>query len=97
MNLLLQFFYLQALDFLTTLAFLTNGVQEGNPLVRLLISVSSPLTGVLAAKLGAIILGLTCWRLQKHRALSRINIFYAVVVAWNVVAILLSAPALAAS
>jgi len=96
-NLLVQFFYLQVLDLLTTLAFLTNGVQEGNPLVRLLISVSSPLTGVLAAKIAAIILGLICWRLQKHRALSRINILYAVVVAWNVVAILLSAPAVAAS
>ena len=31
---MLQYSYLQVLDFLTTIAFLLNGVKEGNPLVR---------------------------------------------------------------
>jgi hypothetical protein len=30
---LLQFSYLQLLDLLTTIAFLANGVSEGNPIV----------------------------------------------------------------
>ena len=34
-QLILQYSYLQVLDFLTTLAFMINGVQEGNPVVRL--------------------------------------------------------------
>ena len=32
-QLLWQYSYLQILDFLTTIAFLVNGVKEGNPLV----------------------------------------------------------------
>ena len=34
-QLLLHYSYLQVLDFLTTIAFLVNGVKEANPLVRL--------------------------------------------------------------
>ena len=33
-QLLLQYSYLQVLDFMTTVAFLLHGVHEGNPLVR---------------------------------------------------------------
>ena len=40
-QLLWQYSYLQVLDFLTTIAFLVNGVREGNPLVRLALSVGS--------------------------------------------------------
>lgn len=96
MNLLIAFIYLQALDLLTTLAFLCHGVQEANPLVRFLMAGASPLGGLVAAKLAAVALGLICWRLGKQRVLSRINVFYAAVVAWNVVVFLLSSPALAA-
>ena len=55
--LLIQFSYLQLLDILTTLAFLAHGVQEGNPLVRILIGeTGSPLAGLVAAKAFALIL-----------------------------------------
>ena len=51
-QLLWQYFYLQVLDFLTTIAFLVNGVREGNPLVRLALSVgTNPIASLLVVKL----------------------------------------------
>jgi len=90
-TLLIQFGYLQALDLLTTLAFLTIGVKEANPLVRLLIeTLHSPLGGVAAAKGIAVLLAVCCLWARKPRALQRVNVFYAAVVAWNLVAFLVS-------
>ena len=58
-QLLWQYFYLQVLDFLTTIAFLVNGVREGNPLVRLALSVgTNPVASLLVVKLLAILLGI---------------------------------------
>lgn len=89
--LLLQYFYLQALDFLTTIAFLINGVREGNPLVRLALGIgSNPLTGLILVKLLAVLLGFYCWRTGKRQLLVRINLLFAVLVAWNLVALILS-------
>ena len=91
-SLLAQFLYLQLLDVLTTLAFLSGGIQEINPLIRLLIGgAGSPLVGLLAAKLIALGLAGYCWRSRRFRLLARVNIFYAVLVAWNLVAFLVSA------
>jgi hypothetical protein len=88
---LLQYSYLQVLDFLSTLAFLVNGVREANPLVRLALSAgSNPITGLLAVKLLAILLGFYCWRVGKRQLLSRINLIFALLVAWNLVALILS-------
>ena len=88
-HLFLQYSYLQVLDFLTTLAFLLNGVREGNPVVRWAIGfTSSPLTGLLLVKLVAIALGIVCWRLGRGRLLFRMNLLFALVVTWNVVAII---------
>ncbi len=88
-HLFLQYSYLQMLDFLTTLAFLLNGVQEGNPIVRWAIGLtSSPLSGLLLVKFAAIALGIVCWRLGRGRLLFRMNLLFAVVVTWNVVAII---------
>lgn len=96
MNYLVQFAYLQLLDLLTTVAFLIEGVQEGNPLVRWVLRASpSPLGGLLGMKILALMLGLYCWRLGKHRLLGRINFLFAVLVAWNLVA-LIAGSALAA-
>ena len=90
-QLLLNYSYLQILDFLTTIAFLTNGVQEGNPLVRFAINMGpSPLSGLLAIKLLAVALGLYCWRMGRERLLSRMNILFATLVAWNLVALILA-------
>jgi hypothetical protein len=89
-QLLWQYFYLQVLDFLTTIAFLVNGVREGNPLVRLAIGVgSNPVESLLVVKLLAILLGFYCWRVRKRQLLSRINLLFAVLVAWNLIALIL--------
>ena len=92
LNLFVQFLYLQMLDVLTTLAFLSSGIQEVNPVIKLLIGgAGSPLVGLLAAKLIAFGLAGYCWRSKRFRLLTRVNIFYAVLVAWNLVAFLVGA------
>ena len=90
-QLLWQYSYLQVLDFLTTIAFLVNGVREGNPLVRLALSTgSNPIGSLLVVKLLAILLGFYCWRVGKRQLLSRINLLFAFLVAWNMVALIMS-------
>jgi hypothetical protein len=90
-QLLWQYFYLQVLDFLTTIAFLVNGVREGNPLVRLALGVgTNPIASLVVVKFLAILLGFYCWRVGKRQLLSRINLLFAVLVAWNLVALILS-------
>ena len=87
-----QFSYLQVLDFLTTVAFLIIGVQEGNPFVRLALELApSPVAGLLLVKAAALGLGLACLRMGKAKLLSRINILFALVVAWNLVALIAGA------
>jgi len=91
LNVIALFAYLQLLDLLTSLAFLANGVREANPLVLLLANgAGSLLAGLVAAKLIALLLGCYCWRSGRPRLLGRVNVFYAALVAWNLVAFLLS-------
>ena len=88
-QLLLQYSYLQMLDLLTTMAFMLHGIQEANPLVRFALRSSShPFGGLLAVKIMALGLGIYCWRYGRHRLLTRINILFAIVVAWNLVALI---------
>ena len=95
-QLIIQYSYLQVLDFLTTVAFLLYGVQEANTVVRWLMEASSsPLYGLVIVKIAAIALGFFVWRAGRHRLLFRINIVFAVVVAWNLVALIFSAVTLA--
>lgn len=90
-QLLWQYSYLQVLDFLTTVAFLVNGVREGNPLVRMALSLPlNPLEGLLVVKLLAFLLGFYCWRVGKRQLLLRINLLFAVLVAWNLIALIVS-------
>ena len=90
-QLLLQYSYLQVLDFLTTTAFMLHGVQEGNPLVRMAVRFSpNPLAGLLAVKIAAVLLGLYCWRGGRDRLLGRINLLFAFIVAWNLAALIVS-------
>jgi hypothetical protein len=89
-QLLWQYSYLQVLDFLTTIAFLVNGVREGNPLVRLVLGVGfNPIASLLVVKLLAILLGFYCWRVGKRQLLSRMNLLFALLIAWNLVALIL--------
>jgi len=90
-QMLLHYSYLQILDFLTTVAFLVNGVREANPVVRLALSVvPNPLEGLIVVKVLALMLGIYCWRMGRQRLLSRINMMFAALVAWNLVALILS-------
>jgi hypothetical protein len=86
---MLQYTYLQLLDFLTTVAFLMQGVEEGNPLVRLALThAPNPVGGLVAVKVAAVALGVYCWRAGKLRLLGRMNILFAAVVAWNLTALI---------
>lgn len=88
-QLFIQYSYLQVLDFLTTVVFLLHGVREGNPLVRWAINAfPSPLGGLLFIKVLALGLGIYCWHFGKHRLLFRINLSFAALVAWNLVALI---------
>jgi hypothetical protein len=83
---------LQVLDFLTTVAFLFHGVREGNPLVRFALHYSpNPLGGLLLVKAVALCLGLYCWKVRKERLLTHMNILFAVLVAWNLAALIVAA------
>ena len=89
-HLILQYCYLQTLDFLTTLAFLMSGVKEANPLVRAALhSGSSPVSGLVMVKIAAVMLGICCWRLGRTRLLGRVNALFAALVVWNLVALVL--------
>jgi hypothetical protein len=88
-QLLLQYSYLQMLDLLTTVAFLLHGIHEGNPVIRLVLRYSShPWGGLLLIKVLALGLGIYCWRCGRQRLLMRINILFAIVVAWNLLALI---------
>jgi hypothetical protein len=90
-QLILQYSYLQVLDFLTTIAFMINGVREGNPLVRLAVHYAPhPLGGLIAVKLAAVALGLFCWTHGRERLLVRMNLLFAILVAWNLAALIMA-------
>ena len=97
-QLFMNFSYLQVLDFLTTIAFMINGVKEANPLVRFAVRMSpSPISGLIVVKVLAVVLGIYCWRMGRQRLLSRINVVFAMVIAWNLVALIVGTLALRAS
>jgi len=85
------FGYLQILDLLTTLAFLIRGVAEANPVVRWTIGLAgNPFHGLLYAKVIAILLGYVCLRWNRRTLLSRATIAYALLVTWNLIALVLT-------
>jgi hypothetical protein len=76
---------------MTTIAFLLHGVREGNPLVRFALQYAPhPLSGLLAVKVAAVALGIYCWRRGRQRLLLRINVLFAAVVVWNMVALIVA-------
>ena len=95
MKLLTDFVYLQLLDILTTLAFLMQGVAEGNPFVRwALMHGDNPIQNLILVKALAVALAVFCVIRARHRVLRVANIFFAMLVAYNLVCIILSTPAL---
>ncbi len=85
----LRFFIaLQCLDVITTLVFLSKGIEEGNPLVRLSIMLfQAPWLGVAAAKVTATCIGHYCHRTGRTGLLRKANAGYSLVVGWNLIAI----------
>lgn len=87
---LVLFSYFQLLDLLTTVVFLLHGVHEANPVVKFAIAATPfPLLGLLLTKALAVGLGVFCWRLGREKLLGRMNIFFATLVSWNLVAMIL--------
>lgn len=94
MRLLWEFIYLQVLDILTTVTFLMQGIDEGNPVVKWAISAAPhPLGGLVLLKLVAIALAVYCVARSRKRLLANVNIFFACLVAHNLVVIIFAHPA----
>ena len=94
-QIVLHYTYLQVLDFLTTLAFMVNGIKEANPLVRFAVKMGpSPISGLIVVKVLAVLLGIYCWRMGRQRLLTRMNVMFALLIAWNLVALILGTLAL---
>ena len=88
MAILLVFVALQLCDLATTLVFLHHGVSEANPLVSALIRVfAQPAVAVLLVKAAGCGLALNAWKSRRTRLLWRANLFFALCVVWNLVAI----------
>ena len=86
-----NFSFLQLLDFLTTVAFLVHGVGEANPVVRaMMVYAPNPLLGLAIVKMLAVILAIWCWRAGRFQVLDRMNFFFAVVVTWNLTALIMA-------
>jgi hypothetical protein len=89
---LVNFVYLQILDVLTTMAFLWQGVEEANPIVKAAMSFTSdPLSGLVLVKIVAIGLALSCWRSGRASVLSKANFFFCGIVLWNLTAMAVQA------
>jgi hypothetical protein len=92
MSSLALFTYFQFLDLLTTVVFLLHGVKEANPLVKFALAAApTPLLGLIFVKSGAFALGAYCCLKGRERLLTRINIFFAALVSWNLVALIANA------
>ena len=83
------FFYLQALDFLTTLIGLKLGITEASPFIRSLMHYG-PGLAVAASKIAALVLAAVCIRLNRSHLLRYVNYWFAGVVVWNLLNILIA-------
>jgi hypothetical protein len=86
------FAYLQLLDLLTTVVFILHGVKEANPLVNFALTTApTPLVGLLLVKVAALALGGVCCLRGRQKLLLRMNVFFAALISWNLVAMIASA------
>ncbi len=93
MNVLAQFIYLQLLDVLTTIAFMMQGVGEGNPIVRWAMrATENPFGGLFMLKAAGVALAMFCIYRSRERLLRRVNVLFAAVVVYNLVALILANP-----
>jgi hypothetical protein len=82
------FLGLQILDVLTTMAGLRLGAHEGSTFIGHLLQ-TGPLTGLIVSKILAAGLAACAVFLNRKRMLVFLNIWFAAVVVWNVIAICL--------
>ena len=81
------FVYLQLLDAITTSLGLRLGLSEASPFIQFLMH-WGPITGLLAAKIVAALIGGYCvWR-RRYRVIGIINYWFAGLVVWNLALIL---------
>ena len=91
MGVLAQFIYLQILDVLTTVAFLLNGVAESNPVVKWAMRAApDPFSGLILLKVAALGLGVYCMLSARQQLLQKVNVFFAGLVAYNLLALILA-------
>ena len=83
------FIYLQLLDLLTTLVGFKLGADEASPFIRMLMH-AGPVAGVLASKLVALVLGGVCVYAKKQNLIRWVSYWYAGLVAWNLMVMLVS-------
>ncbi|NWF82813.1 MAG: hypothetical protein HXY18_03175 [Bryobacteraceae bacterium] len=87
---LIVFGYMQAMDLLSTVAFLLGGVQEANPLVRGAMQVAgNPMFGLVTVKAFGFLLGIYCYRSGRIGLLERANVFFALLLAYNLCCLIL--------
>ena len=85
---LLLFSFLQVMDLCTTVVFLALGVQEANPIVRHLLEVfRDPIVALIVVKAAAVFLGVLAWERRRWALLRRANVFFALLVVWNLCAL----------
>ena len=93
MGILAEFIYLQLLDILTTIAFMMHGVGESNPIIRWAIREGPhPIWALFMLKGGAVLLALFCLYRSREKLLRKVNVFFACLIVYNLVALILSHP-----
>ena len=89
MSILVEFVYLQLLDVLTTIAFLLQGVGEGNPIVRWVIQHGPhPIGSLFMMK--AVAMAIVCVYRHREGLLRKVNVFFAVIVLYNLAVLILT-------
>ena len=79
---------LQLGDLATTMLFMRHGVGEANPMVATLIRVTAqPAMVLVLVKAVGCALAVYAWRSRRVRFLRRANLFFALCVCWNLLAI----------
>jgi Domain of unknown function (DUF5658) len=81
------FFFVQLLDFLTTLVGLHLGGGEISPFIRMVLHLG-PVAGLTAVKLLGFAMAAFCFYTNRHRVLLWTNYFFAALVVWNLAQIL---------
>jgi hypothetical protein len=85
---MLVFVFLQIADIISTLVFLSLGVQEANPLIRALFHWTNPLAALVIVKIAGVGIGVL-WYLQGYK-MRPVNIVFSLLIVWNLIAIALS-------